>query len=135
MANVLKGEVVLPLADGRKLTLVFDMDALIEAEAAFGQPMHITVAHASQGFMGAMRALIYGALRARHPEMTLREVGALLSDNADAIGAALTAALDEAMPEAKPSAEGKAPAVSRRRGGTSGTTGAKRGSTRKRSGA
>ncbi|MED5545798.1 MAG: hypothetical protein VYD90_11155 [Pseudomonadota bacterium] len=134
MANILKGEVPLPLTDGRELTLVFDMEALIEAEGAFGFPMNVIVDKASKGFMGALRALLYGALRAHHPDLSLRDVANLIAENSDAISTALTSALDEGMPDAKASAEGKAVAAKRRPGGTSGKTGAKRASTTKRSG-
>lgn len=137
MANILKGEVDLPLADKRTLTLVFDMDALIEAESAFGQPMKVVVAQAEAGFMGAVRALLYGALRARHPEITMAETSAILVANTEEITLALTRALDEAMPDpaSTASAGGKAAApVKPRRGATSGGSGARRSSTRKRSG-
>jgi hypothetical protein len=137
MANFLKGEVPLVLADKRKLTLVFDMDALIEAEAAYGKPMHQVTADASKGFMGATRALVFGALQARHPEMTLKDAADILGANTMAITEALTRALDQSMPEPAPSAPGNdaAPAAKRQPGKTSGANGAEPASTRTRSGA
>lgn len=137
MANILKGEIPLVLADKREFTLVFDMDALIEAEGVYGKPMHQVTADASRGFMGATRALVYGALQAHHPEITAKEAGAILAANTAAITEALTRALDQSMPAPEPSAGGNggAPAAKRPPGRTSGASGAKRVSTRKRSGA
>ena len=136
MANILKGEIPLVLADKRAFTLVFDMDALIEAEAVYGKPMHAVTADASVGFMGAIRALLFGAMRARHPDMTLADVGSLIGANTLAITEALTAAVDQAMPPPAPaSAGGKAVPAKRPPGRNSGANGAGRASTRKRSGA
>ena len=39
MANAIKGEVPLNLSDGRNLTLIMDMEALVEAESAYGKPL------------------------------------------------------------------------------------------------
>lgn len=137
MANFLLGEVPLKLADGRSFTLVFDMEALIEAEGAYGKPMHAIMIDASKGFMGALRAVLYGAFRAYHPEFDLKAVADLLAKNTDAVAAALTDAHDKAMPDPTPSAGGKAKAAPARRqpGKTCGGSGAKRTSTRTRSGA
>lgn len=134
MANLLKGEVPLFLTDKRAFTLVFDMDALIEAEGAYGKPMHQLAADASAGYMGATRALLFGAMRARHPEVTLKDVAKILEDDLQTVTAGLTAALDRSMPEpGQAGTEGKAQAALPR-GKTSGGSGAKRSSTRKRSG-
>lgn len=137
MANILKGEIPLVLADKREFTLVFDMDALIEAEGVYGKPMHQVTADASKGFMGAIRALLYGAMRACHPEMSVADVGGLIGANTLAITQALTGAVDRAMPPPAPkSAGGKAPVVAKRPPGrSSGASGAARASSRKRSGA
>ena len=134
MANLLKGEVPLVLADKREFNLVFDMDALIEAEGAYGKPMHQLAADASSGFLGALRAMLFGAMRARHPQVTLEEVSGIILEDTLAVTTALTKALDRSMPEpGKPGAEGKAPPAPRR-GRTSGGNGAKRSSTQKHSG-
>ena len=134
MANLLKGEVPLVLKDKRAFTLVFDMDALIEAEGAYGKPMHALAADASAGFLGALRAMLYGAMRARHPQVTIADVSQILREDTHSVTLALTNALDQSMPEpGKAGAEGNAPAVPQR-GKTSGGSGAKRSSTRKRSG-
>lgn len=134
MANLLKGEVPLVLKDKRAFTLVFDMDALIEAEGAYGKPMHALAADASAGFLGALRAMLYGAMRARHPSVTIAEVSEILREDTHSVTVALTAALDRSMPEAgKAGAEGNVQPVLQR-GKTSGGSGVKRSSTRRRSG-
>lgn len=126
--NPLKGEAPLKLKDGREYTLVLDFEALVEAENAFGKPLPIIMAEASQGFMGAIRALLFGALRARQPDITAVEAAGIIMTDFDAVGAALQAATDVAFPKSEGRESGN-PA-----GTTSGASGAKRASTRKPSG-
>ena len=96
MANPLKGEAVLALEDGRKFTLVLDFDGLIEAEQAYGKPLAAVLAEAQQGFMGAMRAVLWGALRRYHPNVAMSEAGEiLLGAQAEAV-AAISAAIEAA---------------------------------------
>lgn len=133
MVNPLKGEAAVTLEDGRQLVLVLDMEALIEAEAAYGKPMRVVMQEAAQEFVGAMRALLFGALRAHHREFTLRDAGALFASSADA--EAIAAALGDAAEAgfSKPAAaEGKEGAHPP--GASSGASGAKPASTRKPSG-
>jgi len=133
MSNSIKGEVPLRLADGREFTLVFDMEALIEAEGAYGKPLQVVLSDAEEGFMGDIRAMLYGALRSRHPDVQLKDVSSLLADNTEAITKALTEAHKASQPSTTgASAEGN---VSPQVGKNSGVSGAKRGSTRKASGA
>jgi hypothetical protein len=113
MANPVKGEVPLGLSDGRVFVLVMDMEALVEAETAYGKPLQQVMADASKGFIGASRALLFGALRAKHPDVTLREASAMFMSDPDAAGEALTAAVEAGFPDAKASAEGKARAKPR----------------------
>lgn len=134
MANLLKGEVPLVLADKREFTLVFDMDALIEAEGAYGKPMHQLAADASQGFLGALRAMLYGALRARHPDVALEEVSDIILEDTLSVTTALTKALERSMPEPGPSGPAGNARPAPQRGRISGGNGAKRSSTRKPSG-
>ena len=130
MPKPVKGEVPLSLNDGREFVLVLDFEALVEAESAYGKPLALMMNDAKAGFVGAVRAMLYGALRAHHPDITLREASALFIGHTDEVTAALEGAAEAAMPDA--SAEGNAP--SPRRGKTSGGSGAKPGSSRKRSG-
>src|SRR6478609_223027 len=121
--NPIKGEVPLRLSDGREFVLVLDMEALIEAEAAYGKPLGKVMADASAGFVGASRALLYGALKAKQPTISLRDASAIFMANGDAVSDALSRAGEAALPESA-SAEGNV--ESPQRGKTSGDSGAKR---------
>jgi hypothetical protein len=123
MANSVKGEVPLKLGDGQGFTLVMDMEALVEAEGAYGKPMAQMMADAGQGFVGASRALLYGALRAKHPDLTLRDASGMLASDGEAVAAAISDAVEKGFPDAKASAGGKVPHP---RGKRSGSSGAKR---------
>lgn len=131
MANVIKGEVPLKLEDGRLLTLVLDMEAFVEAETAYGKPLQQVMADASAGFVGATRALLYGALQAKHPNISLRDASTMFQTDREAVAVALESAAEAAFPKSTAeSAEGNG----RPAGKNSGANGAKRASTRKPSG-
>lgn len=132
MPNPIKGETPLKLNDGRQFTLVLDMEALVQAEGAYGKPLPKMMEDASAGFVGASRALLYGALLAKHPRITLAEATALFMADADAVGEALSEAVERGFPDAKASAEGNG--QSALPGKPSGASGAKRGSNQKASG-
>lgn len=129
MANPVKGETLLTLADGRQFTIVMDMEALIEAEQAYGKPMAQMMADANRGFISALRALVFGAMRAHHPQVTLAEATAVLMAEQAVVAAALLDAVKLAFPDAAAGGEGKKPGKAlppRRAGKTSGASGAKR---------
>lgn len=133
MTNPVKGEVDLVLSDGRKFTLVLDFEAFVAAEGLHRQPLVTIAVAAASGFIGATRALLFGALRARHPEVTAEEAGAMCLSDTDRVKAALEAADKASYPEpTEDKKRGKA--ASPRRGSSSGGNGAKRASTRKPSG-
>lgn len=136
--NPLRGEVPLTLADGRGFRLVLDFEALVQAEAAYGKPMPLMLADALDGFKGAERAILFGALRTWHPQITLRDASDMLSSDAEAVQSALDSASAAAFPAAAEDKEaGNAPAQSRARGRAgkaSGRSGAKPGSNPQRSG-
>lgn len=122
MANPIRGEIPLKLSDGRSLVLVMDMEALVEAEAAYGKPMAGMMADAGAGFVGASRALLFGALRTKHPEVTLREASAIMASDGEAAAAALSAAVEAGFPNAS---AGGNEQVKRQATKTSGASGAK----------
>lgn len=129
--NPIKGEVPLVLSDGRTFTLLLDMEALVEAETAYRKPMARMMADAAEGFVGATRAMLYGALRAKHPTITLRDASTMFQTDADAVADALERAVTASHP-ASEGGEGKdSPNPP---GKPSGANGAKPASTRKRSG-
>jgi hypothetical protein len=130
MPNPLKGETPLKLGAG-EFVLVLDHEALIEAESLYGKPLAMLMADATLGFAGACRALLYGALRAHHPQVTAREASTLFLENSDAVSAALAEAAEAAFPK---SAEGKQdphPPMRAPAGKRSGASGAKSSSIRK----
>lgn len=97
--NRLRGEVPLKLSDGRELMLVLDMEALIEAESAYGKPLPQLMVDMVNGFAGAGRAMLWGAFRARHPDVTLRQAGEMFVTDSDAINASLEQATLASFPE------------------------------------
>lgn len=125
MANPVRGEAALKLSDGRSLTLIMDMEALVEAESAYGKPMAQMMQDASAGFVGASRALLYGALRAKHPQLQLREASEMFASDGEAVAAAIAEAVEKGFPELTGGKDGANPPA--RRGKTSGSSGAKRG--------
>lgn len=123
MPNQIKGEVPLRLSDGREFVLVMDMEALVEAESSYGKPLPQMMADAATGFVGASRALLYGALRAKHGGIGLRDASAMFMSDPDTVADALSAAVEAGFPDAAKSAEGKD--GPRPRGKTSGANGVK----------
>lgn len=126
MPNTIKGEVPLSLSDGRDFVLVLDFEALVEAEGVYGKPLAQVMADAAAGFVGATRALLYGALRAKHPTITPREASALFLEHSDEVSAALEKAGEAAIPGSREGKDGKNPPAKSQRGKTSGRSGAKR---------
>lgn len=128
MPNPLKGEVLLRLPDGREFTLVLDHEALIEAEALYRKPLQNLMADAMLGFVGACRALLYGALRAHHPNVSAVEATAMFLGEMEAVSVALAAAAEAAFPKSEGRDGGNPPRP--QRGKTSGASGAKSASSR-----
>lgn len=130
MVNHLKGEAPLKLSDGREFVFLLDFDALVEAESAYGKPLPRLMADASQGYVGAVRALLLGGLRRHHPDFTTDEATAIILTDFDAVATGMMAAVEAAFPKS----EGREPGNAGRTGMTSGRAGAKRASTPKPSG-
>lgn len=144
MPNPIRGEVAVELPDGQRLVLVLDMEALIEAEGAYHAPLKQLMQDAAAGFVGAARALFYGALRAHQPRMLLEDATAIFVEHIDLISERLAEAAELAMPDAAddpPKANGKAVkrksagGKARPPGGRSGGNGAARGLIQGNSGA
>lgn len=128
--NPIKGEAPLILSDGREFTVILDFEALVEAETLYGKPLPVLMAHAASGFVGAVRAMLFGALRARHPDITAVETAEIVMLEMEAVGEALKAATENGFPSSEGKKSGNAPQA----GKTSGRNGARQGSTRKASG-
>lgn len=125
MANPVKGEAPLVLTDGRRFKLVLDMEALVEAESAYGKPVQVLMEDAKQGFIGATAALLQGAL-ALHNRVSRADALEMIRVDAPAVTEALTAAVEAAF--AKQSASGNGGAQPAKAAGKrSGRSGAKPG--------
>lgn len=125
--NSVKGETPLNLSDGRQFILVLDFDALIEAEAVYGKPLLQMMEDANAGFVGAIRAMLYGSLRRKHPKIALSDASAMLMTDGNAVQDAVEKAAVAAMPETEGKEPGNAPnRKARRATKTSGGSGAKR---------
>lgn len=134
MTNFVKGESELVLEDGRAFTLVMDFEALVTAESLYRQPVPVVAVDAAMGFVGAKRALLYGAMRAKHPEVTPADALEMCMTDGDRVKLALEAADKAAYPDASEDKK-RGKAASRPRGKNSGASGARQASNRTRSGA
>ncbi len=98
MGNPIKGEVDAKLADGRTIKLLFDANAWIEAEELLGKPVQDILDEISSGraSLKTQRAIIFGALREHHPEMTERDAGKVLIEAAEAMAKGIEGAMPPA---------------------------------------
>jgi len=96
--NPVKGEVPLKLKDGREFVLVMDFEALVSAEAAYRKPLGELMDDVTSGFVGAIRAMLFGALRAKHPKLTLADATSIFMADNDAVTAALEQAATASFP-------------------------------------
>lgn len=111
MANALNAEADFTLEDGRKFTLVFDLNAFIDIGEELGKargkdwtPDEIVDAlkdEANPPGLKFQRVIIWGGLRKHHPEMTIRDAGEVMVAAADA----MARALNGGMPEGEDSAD------------------------------
>ncbi len=99
MANPLKGEAALALS-GRQFTMVFDFNAMCTLEEATGKTAESLLEDldGDRLAMRDLRALVWASLQARQPELSLRDAGDLLSEDAPAVTGALIEAIGRAMP-------------------------------------
>ena len=97
MANKLFGEARLQLADGQELTLRFDFNALCEAEEAADASTEEMMKAMAAGSprLKLARALLYGALRYHHRQLSLEEAGELFMTDSEAVSEALGKAIEE----------------------------------------
>jgi hypothetical protein len=112
MANRIYGEARATLDDGRELTLRFDMAALIEAEEAADSRTEEMMAEFANGGarLKTARAMLYGALRYHHSDLTLEDVGDLLLTDGEAISEAMGHGMQEMADRRSKNGKGAAPA-------------------------
>ncbi len=87
--NPVIGETPLELSDGRKFTLVLGMRALAIAEGVYGKPAQAITHDSSLGYVSALGALLYGALKKHQPLIDLDDATDMLGTDIDVIRAAL----------------------------------------------
>lgn len=108
MANALKGEAEVVLKDGRKLMLVFDVNAWIDIGEELGIELPEIIRRLSDKDNPAglkfQRTVMWGGLRKHHPEMSMRDAGEVLVEAAAAMAAGLNGGLPQ-TPEAEPDDE------------------------------
>ena len=117
MANRIYGEARLSLADDRELTLRFDFGALVEAEDAAGvgtQEMMAEFSAKGGARLKTARAMLYGALRYHHPDLTLEDAGDLLMGDGEAISRAMGEAMQAMADRRSPNPPKGAAAPSRK---------------------
>lgn len=81
MANPLRGEVALE-ADGKTYTLRLSVNEIVEIETELGMVLGEiieSVRNEATLRLGTVRAMLWGALREHHPEMSLRDAGDLVA--------------------------------------------------------
>jgi hypothetical protein len=119
MANIQRGGAAFT-HNGKSYTLVVDMNAFAEAEDAANMDVEDLLKALSPQMdakgnltrrprLKHVGAMLFGALRAHHPEISHADAIRLL--DAPAAGEALGKALTAAMPKPDPSAEGKVQAA------------------------
>jgi hypothetical protein len=101
-------------ADGREFTFLFDIEGLIAVEdcangGAGTANLNQIIAGAANGRIGYLRALVYGGLRANHPQLTRAQAFELIDSDGEALGVAMWPALFSAMPEKKEGKPGSRP--------------------------
>ncbi|UYY77794.1 hypothetical protein [Sphingomonas sp. R1] len=108
----LRGEAEAVLSDGRTLRLVMDNEAWVTVEEILDKPFLDVLGYlisceeirdpsnpkrilqrAKTVRLGTSRAVLFGATREHHPELTLRDCGALMTAHIAEIGGALGKAI------------------------------------------
>ena len=97
MANAERGEVDLEIG-GETYTLRLPSNAIAEVEDLLDQDFPEILQRMQSGRVGAQRAMLYAALREKHPKVTLLDAGQMLDGNRHAINEALGNALTLAFP-------------------------------------
>lgn len=113
MANRHRGQAALKVGD-QVYTLVFDINAMCEIEYLLDLPTDAILERLmSSPPLHVVRALLWGGLRANHPQIDLRAAGDLIegaggaAQALDAIGAAMQASFPDAEAGAAKTTKGK----------------------------
>jgi hypothetical protein len=91
----------------REYELKFDMNTFCELEEVYGD-IHKAFEDLQNMKIKAIRALIYAAVKVENENVTLRDVGSMLSiKDMEALGETINQALSKAMPELEEETLGK----------------------------
>lgn len=131
MPNPIFGEAAAKLSDGRTLTLRYDFNALCEIEDADGRSFTEINSELQSGNIRikTTRAVLFGGLRAHHPDLTTAEAGDLMLTEQKPLLEAMQIAMQRMQATANPrkGVAPKAPAPPRTTSKRSSRSGAKPG--------
>lgn len=136
MANPLRGEVDLVAGD-KTYVLRLGTNALVEIETVLGgMDFGEIVTSLASGHNRAtvLRAVLWGALRRNHPDLSLFDAGDLIDDYPAEIGKAIGDVIKLAMPDAPKGAGGNPRKPAGGTGTRSSTAGSRSASPKRRSG-
>lgn len=108
MANRFLGEATTKVGD-KSYTLRMDFNAMCEFEDATGRDAMGAFADMESGNASVkdIRAIVWAALREHHPEATLTDAGAILSENTDVLQSLMAAIAPDAGDMGNAPAPGK----------------------------
>lgn len=93
MANPIRGEAKVTLADGRVLQIVYDLNAWIDLEQQLGMKlpeiMETLKDKDNPPGLAFQRALFWAGLQKHHSEMTIRDAGEVMLEAAEPMAAAM----------------------------------------------
>lgn len=100
MANPHRGEASIAL-DGETYVLKFSLNSICEIEDMTGQSINDTLKQVQANDFRAVRAVLWGSLLDHHPDITLKEAGALIPEGGlTSIIEALSLAVTRSFPDA-----------------------------------
>lgn len=85
-----------PDENGEKVAfrLAYDYDLIVDAESATGYNLLQALTNPDRMSAGQMRAMAFGLLKNAHPEVTVKEVGQLLTADSESVMDAVLQALE-----------------------------------------
>jgi hypothetical protein len=87
---------------GQPMKVVYDLNAFADLEETYGT-VNDAMEALSSGSIKTIRTLLWVGLRSFNPDITEREVGALIGmSGIEAVSEAITLAIEDAMPIEKP---------------------------------
>lgn len=114
MANPHRGQSELRVGD-ETFTLSFSLNSICEVEDATGEDIQAVLSKVEKNDFKAARLILWGALLDHHPEVSLKDAGALIPEGGfPALVEALTACVQRSFPQDDGAPAGNPPKASRR---------------------